>query len=42
MRRNNSGKDETIFGFWRITEETAHGYQRHNDHGAPPANGTWR
>jgi hypothetical protein len=24
-RRNNSHRDETIFGFWRITEETANG-----------------
>ncbi|WP_130217575.1 hypothetical protein [Bradyrhizobium genosp. SA-3] len=30
-------KDETIFRFWRITRETAHGYQLHNDDGAPPA-----
>src|SRR5947209_2484977 len=37
MRRNNSRNDETIFGFWRITGETAHGYQRRNDDGAPPA-----
>jgi hypothetical protein len=29
--------DETIFSFWRITGETAHGYQRHNDDGTPPA-----
>lgn len=30
-------KDETIFRFWRITCETAHGYQLHNDDGTPPA-----
>ncbi|MCK1545362.1 hypothetical protein IVB12_26335 [Bradyrhizobium sp. 179] len=24
-------KDETIFRFWRITHETTHGYQLHND-----------
>jgi hypothetical protein len=36
-RRNNSHRDETIFPFWRITGETAHGYQFHNDDGAPPA-----
>ena len=30
-------KDETIFRFWRITGETAHGYQLHNDGGTPPA-----
>jgi len=36
-RRNNSHEHETIFGLWRITEETAHGYQVHNDDGAPPA-----
>jgi len=35
-RRNNSHKDETIFRFWRITRETTHGYQLHNDD-APPA-----
>ena len=29
--------DETILRFWRITGETAHGYQLHNDDGAPPA-----
>lgn len=37
MGRNNSHGDETIFSFWRITRETAHGYQVHNDDGAPPA-----
>lgn len=37
MGRNNSHEDETIFSFSRITRETAHGYQRHNDDGAPPA-----
>ncbi len=37
MGRNNSHEDETIFSFSRITHETAHGYQRHNDDGAPPA-----
>jgi hypothetical protein len=36
-RRNNSHEDETIFRLWRITHETAHGYQLHNDDGAPPA-----
>jgi hypothetical protein len=36
-RRNNYHEDETIFPFWRITGETAHGYQLHNDDGAPPA-----
>ncbi|WP_158669896.1 hypothetical protein, partial [Bradyrhizobium guangdongense] len=35
--RNNSHQDETIFSFSRITHETGHGYQRHNDDGAPPA-----
>src|SRR3954447_4826670 len=36
--RNNSHGDETIFRLWRITRETAHGYQPHNDDGArrPP------
>jgi hypothetical protein len=29
--------NETIFGFGRITGETADGYQLHNDDGAPPA-----
>ena len=33
MRRNNSHKDETIFRFWRITRETTHGYQAHNEDG---------
>ena len=28
---------ETILGFGRITEETADGYQLHNDDGTPPA-----
>lgn len=28
---------ETIFGFGRITGETADGYQRHNDDGTPSA-----
>ena len=32
--RNNSHRDETIFRLWRITRETAHGYQLHNDDGA--------
>lgn len=32
----NSHKDETIFRFWRITRETAHGYQLHNDDGTLP------
>jgi hypothetical protein len=36
-RRNNSHKDETIFRFWRITAETAHGYQRHSDDSELPA-----
>ncbi|WP_145984279.1 hypothetical protein [Bradyrhizobium nitroreducens] len=30
-------QDETILRFWRITRETAHGYQFHNDDGASPA-----
>jgi hypothetical protein len=29
--------NETILGFWRITGETADGYQHHNDDGTPPA-----
>ncbi|MET4799295.1 hypothetical protein [Bradyrhizobium sp. LB11.1] len=29
--------NETIFGFGRITGETADGYQRDNDDGTPPA-----
>ena len=29
--------NETIFGFGRITEETADGYQQHNDDGVSPA-----
>jgi hypothetical protein len=33
--------DETIFRFWRITRETGHDYQRHNDD-TLPATGTWR
>jgi hypothetical protein len=32
--RNNSHRDETIFRFWRITRETAHGYQLRDDDGA--------
>lgn len=28
---------ETILGFGRITEETADGYERHNDDGTPSA-----
>jgi hypothetical protein len=36
-RRNNSQGNETIFGFWRITGETADGYQADNNDGAPPA-----
>ena len=37
MGRNNSRANETIFRFWRITRETAHGYQRHNDDGGSSA-----